>query len=711
MRRHARTPLVAPILSLLVTSSVTSGEAVAAPPAKAPVARRYIAILTDGETACPTFTAWTQKDLFGLKYDPKATRGYRALQRFCQYTWTGAAPPPSRPSSSAFLIVDPDYDVLVPQGSLAKDPEVREALNQIYRTMLDLGPIRSAKKQLLYDPKKNAKVAEVAVIDTTQDSADHGVHGRAMAEIINEVRCPAREAKCRAHLSFYNAFPWISTTAALSYSSSEPLGSLGSLSQEIYRAVSQWRTAHPDGTTGAPLILNLSLAWDPGAGNKSPAWAPDDWKLPPWDIPPNQGDEALELNRQWPATVQAVHAALVYASCFDVLTIAAAGNSTRGAEVQTGALAPAKWEKLLAPTQKTCRELFGAIEVDRARRPGNSDISVERSPLVYAVRGRMTGIGNALPNSRKGSTSLQISPASHVVAGAGRSRTDPWSGSSVAAATYSGLAATLWSYDPRLTPHQVMALIYDTGEKTTLLYPGKPIRFNPVLLQGGTVETPTGEVRATSPNPFGAFEALCPTGCGYGNPYTEAQAPAFDEHRLYLPLTQVLPDKIATTGSLEAPGPDLAQTPKVDNRTHFFPVDTTPPLAEAADAKPWTRPQPQTPICPTCPVTGTTLTLSLTNVPDELKEGDKVILENPVLEFNLGDTQGFFAVSLGKIEVPPAGLRVSLDRYTIKVDGVEKGLGTAILESQVRAGTLTIFLEDSATGEVRTNVSVVPVLP
>lgn len=711
MRRHA---IVAPLLSILVMSSVTSREAAAAPASNAPVARRYIAILKDGITACPTLTDWTSSELFGLKYDPKATRGYRALQRFCLYTGTGAGGELSRQSSLSFMRVDPDYDVLVPQGSLAKDPEVREALNQIYRTMLDLGPIGSAKTQQLYTSKVRGRVAQVAVIDTAssaKDPIDHGTHGWAMAEIINEVRCPAREAKCRAHLSFYNAFPWISTTAALSYSSSEPLGSLGSLSREIYRAVSHWRTAHPDGTTGAPLILNLSLAWDPGAGNKSPAWAPDDRKLPPWDIPPNQGDEALRLNDRWPATVQAVHAALVYASCFDVLTIAAAGNSTRGAEVQTGALAPAKWEKLLAPTPKTCRELFGAIEVDRARRPGNSDISVERSPLVYAVRGRMTGIGNALPNSRKGSTSLQISPASHVVAGAGRSRTDPWSGSSVAAATYSGLAATLWSYDPRLTPHQVMALIYDTGEKSTLLYPGKPIRFNPVLLQGGTVETPTGEVRATSPNPFGAFEALCPTGCGYGNPYTEAQAPALDEHRLYLPLTQVLPDKIATTGSLEAPGPDLAQTPKVDNRTHFFPVDTTPPLAEAADAKPWTRPQPQTPICPTCPVTGTTLTLSLTNVPDELKEGDKVILENPVLEFNLGDTQGFFAVSLGKIEVPPAGLRVSLDRYTIKVDGVEKGLGTAILESQVRAGTLTIFLEDSATGEVRTNVSVVPVLP
>ncbi|HRI06697.1 MAG TPA: S8/S53 family peptidase [Nannocystaceae bacterium] len=707
MRRHA---IVAPLLCILVTSSVVSGEAAAAPPSKAPVARRYIAILKKNVKACPRVEGWKQQQaLFDRKNYPSGSGpGFDALQRFCLYTEPVVAVEPSSPD---FMRADPDYDVLVPQGSLAKDPEVREALNQIYRTMLDLGPLGSAKTQPLYDPTKSAKVAEVAVIDTTQDSTDRGIHGRAMAEIINEVRCPAREAKCRAHLSFYNAFPWISTTAALSGSSSEPLGSLGSLSQEIYRAVSQWRTAHPDGTTGAPLILNLSLAWDPGAGNKSPAWAPDDWKLPPWDIPPNQGDEALELNRQWPATVQAVHAALVYASCFDVLTIAAAGNSTRGAEVQTGALAPAKWEKLLAPTPETCRELFG-VDSAKARRPGNGNIEVKRRPLVYAVRGRMTGIGNALPNSRKGSTSLQISPASHVVAGAGRSRTDPWSGSSVAAATYSGLAATLWSYDPRLTPHQVMALIYDTGEKSTLLYPGKVIRFNPVLLQGGTVEGPTDEVRATSPNPFGAFEALCPTGCGYGNPYTEVSADLYAKHREYEPLTLVLPNKIAAMDPpVVATGPKLEENVVAIGRRHFFPENTTPPLAEAADAKPWTRPQPQTPICPTCPVTGTTLTLSLTNVPDELKEGDKVILENPVLEFNLGDTQGFFAVSMGKIEVPPAGLRVSLDRYTIKVDGVEKGFGTAILESQVRAGTLTIFLKDSATGEVRTNVSIVPVLP
>ncbi len=717
MRRHA---IAASFLSILIMSSVASGEAAAAaPPAKAPVARRYIAILKDGVTACPTFTAWTQKDLFGLKYNPDAAPGYKALQRFCQYTWTVAAPPPSGLSSNAFMLVDPDYDVLVPQGSLAKDKDVRDALNQIFRTMLDLGAIDSAKPQpqpqLLYDdPTKKNRVAQVAVIDTAGPVQDARnlcwKHGLAMGEIINEVRCPAREDACRAHVSFHNAFPWTTTTAALSYSTSEPLGSLGSLSQAIYLAVSQWRTAHPHGDTGAPLILNLSLGWDPGAWTSAgkvevPAWA-SEWEVSPWDIRPHQRDEALPLNNQWPATVQAVHAALVYASCFDVLTIAAAGNSTRGAELPTGALAPAKWEKLLAPNHKTCVTLFGE-DAARARRPGNINIKVERSPLVYAIRGRMTGIGNVLPNSRKGSTSLQISPASYVVAGADPSRTDPWSGSSVAAATYSGLAATLWSYDPSLTPHQVMALIYDTGEKTTRLYSGKEIRFNPVLVQGGTVEAPTDKERATSPNPFGAFKALCPTGCGYHNPYTEALPLVGKVHRGYGPLIGVLAEKVTPMGLLAGEGPTLTKTVNSDKRTHFYPEGSPTPLAEAADAKPWTRPQPQTPICPTCPITGTTLTLSLA---EEFMQGDKVILENPVLEFGLGE-HGFVAVSLGEIEVPSGGLRIDLNRYRIKLGDTDKGLGDAIVASKVGAGTLTIFLKDSAADLVRANVSVVQVLP
>ncbi|MBK8265306.1 MAG: hypothetical protein IPK80_28755 [Nannocystis sp.] len=396
MRRYPRPRIVAPLLCALVTSSMLASAANAAPPPKPPVARRYIAILKNTGD-CPTFANWTQTDLFGLKADENARRGYKALQRFCRYQWASKnAEPEAQPKSTKFSRVDPDYDVLVPQGSLAQDTDIREALNQIYRVMLDLGPINTATPQPLYTSTARGNVAKVAVIDTAggpSEILERAKHGRAMAEVIHEVRCPARETECRSHLSFYNAFPWqggSSLAPALPNSSLEPLGSLGSLAEQIYVAVSQWRAMNSRNNTDAPLILNLSLGWDPGK------WAPGDWGLPAWDIPPHKGDENLALKGEWPATAQAVHAALVYASCFDVLVIAAAGNSTRGAEVQTGALAPGKWEKLLAPTEATCRDLFGD-EVVRARRPGNPAIKVERSPLVYAVRARMTGNGNALP--------------------------------------------------------------------------------------------------------------------------------------------------------------------------------------------------------------------------------------------------------------------------------------------------------------------------
>lgn len=733
MRRHALTALAFPLVSALVVSPLLPSHAAA----KAPVARRYVAILKERVLACPAVPGWTQSSLFdpsrvdtqdrqastdqAPSHQPKPQAAkdkgpvpppsfnFAAFRRFCQYTLVGQRDVKTTPPAHKdFLRVDPDYDVLVPQGSLGQDSAVRESLNQIYRAMLDLGPIASAKTQPLYTSGDSKRVAQVVVIDTAGDklvnSTRRATHGLAMAEIIREVRCPAREPACREHLSFQNAFPWSADTAALPDSSSEPLGSLGSLAAAIFLAVSSWRLDNFTHNTDAPLILNLSLGWDPGK------WAPADWQLSPWDIPTKQGDETLALRRAWPTTAQAVHAALLYASCFDVLAIAAAGNNTRGAELQTGALAPAKWEKLLAPDKETCKGLFG----DAAQRTGN-DTQVERKPLVYAVRARMTGNGNALASSRQGSTSLQISPASHVVAGVGRGRTAPWSGSSVAAATYSGLAAALWSYDRRLTPHQVMTLIYRTGEDTTMLYPGKEIYFHSRLLQGDTVETPTSEPRAASPNPFAAFKKLCPTGCGYSSPYKEV--PNEEYYRWYEPLKSTIAQKITSISPLSEPYPGPTLTPQVytsDNRTHYYPdpgAAPVPTLSEAASARPWTRPQPQTPICPVCLVSDKTLILSLSEVPAELKQDGEVVLDNPLLEFNLRADDGFIAVSLGQLTVGPNGLQVPLDRYKIKLGGDEMGLGTALRERSVDAGTLTIFLKDPESSEPRANVSIIQVLP
>lgn len=753
MRRHALTALAFPLVSALVASALVPSHAAAKAPVKgpAPVAGRYIAILHEGVSRCPSVKGWKQSPIFdplrvntripqrqvpqdkgrnnptGPKHQvpkdkaPPPSFDFTPFRRFCQYT--RKEPPDAKSASlslkdsAEFLRVDPDYDALVPQGPLGQDPTVQDALNRTFRAMLDLG-LPNGKEQPLYSPTdpNSRSVAQVAVIDTADGARDsrHARHGLAMAEIIHEVRCPAREPDCQKHLTFHNAFP----RAAVPGSTSEPLGSLGSLAEEIYLAVSSWRWTNAINQTDAPLILNLSLGWDPGDGKDPPAWAANWADFPSWDIPPNLRDEKLVLRQDWPATAQAVHAALLYASCFDVLVLAAAGNNTRGAEVQTGALAPAKWEKLLAPDKETCKSLFGGA----AERTGNKTVTVERKALVYGVRGRMTGVGNALPNSRKGSTSLQISPASYVVARVGENCsskardgnncrfTDPWSGSSVATAIYSGLAATLWSYDRTLTPHQIMKLIHESGEGTTVLHPGKmSIKFNPVSLLGSKVETATTEDRATSPDPFNAFERLCPNGCGY-NPYTEVPQA---NYLWYRPMKATIEEWITRQTTMDsAPTSQvLMNSHVVDGRTHYYYPDNgqTPPHAENVSAKPWTRPQPQTPICSVCVVSDIqqkpTLILSLNDVPAELKENEMVVLENPVLEFSLPG--GFVAVSLGTLKVPPQGLKVPLDRYKI-AEGAT--FGDAIKNSNAVGGTLTIFLKDIETNETRANVSVVQVM-
>jgi len=58
---------------------------------------------------------------------------------------------------------------------------------------------------------------------------------------------------------------------------------------------------------------------------------------------------------------------------------------------------------------------------------------------------------------------LEIAPAQHLT-------TMPiaWTGTSVATAALSGLAAQLWTHNPQLSPEQVIELITASGEPTTL---------------------------------------------------------------------------------------------------------------------------------------------------------------------------------------------------------------------------------------------------
>jgi hypothetical protein len=83
-------------------------------------------------------------------------------------------------------------------------------------------------------------------------------------------------------------------------------------------------------------------------------------------------------------------------------------------------------------------------------------------PLVYAVGG-VDEHDRPLINARaKGSPRLVALGSNGLVAGAGGS-TEPLTGSSVSAAVVSATAALVWSYVPKLRPHEVVDIIYNAG--------------------------------------------------------------------------------------------------------------------------------------------------------------------------------------------------------------------------------------------------------
>lgn len=707
--RATSSPLTILATIFATTSALTPAIAAAAPP----VARRYIAITAKAGDKCETTSKnWTGQTLFR---NPKQSQ----FQRYCVFTVKD--PKGDGFPTSEFRRADPDYDVLLPQGELGADSDVRTALRDTWRVSMGL----ATKSQALYEGKAPGVIkplpappidslAQVAVLDTADRLRPYASatparqHGLAMAEIVREVRCPAGEAACVPLSTFVpviappseSTHPFDRATVA---NSSENLGSLGTLAQGIHDAVTTWqilnkKNPHPD----APLVLNLSVGWDP-------RWYPPDWVgSEPWDIKDRVTHKSLidEPSGTIPAPVQAVHAALMRASCFDVLAIAAAGNNTAGACEQQNAMAPAVWEQMLAPDRKFCDTLFpGELPKER---PGKPELAVKRKALVYAAGGLLTMTNAApLPTSRMGEMAPRFVPASHVVVGSGSNRTDAWTGTSVAAAAISGLAANLWSYDLRLTSHQVMALIDASGADG-------PTLPAPSLLRGAAPPSLswTRPKHAVRVSPDRAFKNLCLADgplCAR-NPYIPPLVPSAT------PLTSAVADEQpeipnqATWWTMLTHKTITSGCPT--KRTHYFAaalVSAAPPVSASPSVMAWTRPQPETPICSVCPIKDKKLILSLN--PDQTSSAlfaaaPTVTLDNPLLEFRFGK-EGYISVSLGQLSIDKAaGRELSLESYKVELaGGTVVSLAKALEDNAITAGTLTVFVPDG-----KSLVSVIPVL-
>jgi hypothetical protein len=674
------TAKIQPLLAGVPDSGATAPQAlagaalapVAAGAVRVPAWRRYVALVDKAASdPCPTASAgWTGERLF-RRGDVVTLLGEKgvlppALERFCLYTWAGggspAAPPGFKgPGADKVVRVDADREVVVPQAAyLGGDATVRRTLADAFLMAAGAVPGGAAGPSMHAGIEGPAKVAVVDTVGFARASGlDYAVaearerHGLTMAEVIAALRCPNDEAGCRGQLFHAQAFPY-SAASPLPQAGGGPLASMASLAHAIGEAVVRWRQG--DMRT-SPLIVNLSVGWDPRHGDA----------LTPPGQEATHTDLLVTASASVPATVQAVHTAMVYATCLEVLAIAAAGNNTGAACEQRGLMVPASWERYPAPDRARCELLFGALPAGRA---GDPAITPPTRSLLYAAGG-VDAADRPIPNARPGASPPRVLAAFQAVVGAGARQTDAWTGTSIAAASLSALAAQIWSHHRVLTPHQVIALLDASRDATS-----------------------TGQRRAPRLRAHDAFAHLCqlrPAGAPCANPYAPPTAPPQVATSASLAATSLsaLQDLTCTTSTVQC-GPGSATLTRCAGD-----AATAAAWAPPGPAEPWVRPQPDTPLCPVCPVRGGRLTLSLN--PDF--NGSGVALRDPVLEV-LRPDGSYLGVQLAQVTVDAQGAEVDLARYRVNVGGALVDLASLLTTESIRSGVLGFTVSDSAGASV-----------
>ncbi len=353
-----------------------------------------------------------------------------SLQSYCAYTWSSDAAPPdvSEISLVAKAAVAPDYAVVSPIESF-KATGCDEIANQgavsACSALWSTAQVATELPDAGADAK--AQVTEIVVIDTTPtgeapDLNTASPHGTAVGAVAQRVACAG--GSC-ANVRYQLAMP--RQGCVRNYDAGGDFGSLGEI------AVAVW-AAH-DAPSNA-RVLNLSLGWTP--------------------LQDAGGGLAIDdAGATLSSAESAVLDALRYANCQGDIILAAAGNKANAGSPEEGPLYPAAWEALPAPANCASYRDAGA--------PASPDASY--APLVYAVGGvdfEDRPLANARPEGRPrlaaygSAVTVPLDPQS--------SRYSPiMTGSSMATATASGVAAATWSLMSGFSPADTMAIVYATG--------------------------------------------------------------------------------------------------------------------------------------------------------------------------------------------------------------------------------------------------------
>lgn len=389
----------------------------------------YVAVLNQG-TKCPKINGWNEARLFpdSLLYTSTENEDSELpaeMARYCRYAWAGDETPTWQDieGSDLFETTSRDCRAVTPQTNplaAALAPALRDNFRWL-AGRLDATDLDSPSSESDRSPIR------VAVVDTYphhEPTAPNSTHGPVMQTVIEDIACPS--SPCAVDVPAYLGLPRIEDGVDLVHGGY--LGLQSDLAHAIYIATEQYRQAL-DAGTAEHLIINLSVGWEPsvfgdtGGGNSA---------------------------------VDAVYVALERARCLGALPVVAAGNSS-GLACSEEPLAPAIWEENPRPGFTRC----DALGLTNSYVPDTPGVY---SPLVYSIGG-LASPTESMAGTRNAGKPRLFAPASHVVAG--DPMTPSMTGTSLAAASASGAAALLWSYQPTLPANRVMQLLYAFGANTT----------------------------------------------------------------------------------------------------------------------------------------------------------------------------------------------------------------------------------------------------
>lgn len=410
---------------------------------------RWIGI-SRGDARCPEVQGWKVEPLFPqltppqsvekdihncsgidetLEQSQKRIQLIRELNRFCVYEIADKKKHlkdlPFPPAVSADLVRF-DQDCAALATSARTDPAPGDWKDQYQKLMTQVG--RPAEPLKINDWLG----VRLAFLDTqptgegAPEYSGNSPHGFTLAHIARQLVCTAGPPEhCAAQITTRLAMPIIEFDPKSRKGGTRDevrggfLGMQSDLAEAIRSEVEDWQKKKVQ----KHLVLNLSLAWD-------------------GDLFGGLGEEQISDLR---AGTQAVYRALEYAASFGVLVIAAAGNQKPLPCRSTGPLLPAGWE--IGSLAKGCGT------------PG-------KTPLLYSAAG-VDANGDPIASARPGGLPPRTAYARNAVVPTWDPDTPTamLTGSSVAAAVVSSIAAIVWDTWPDITSHRVMQILQDSGEE------------------------------------------------------------------------------------------------------------------------------------------------------------------------------------------------------------------------------------------------------